>query len=213
MKFVAFLFTSLLMVLNVAFAEQGIKQLSEKNRMCSMTAEQAPSIRSFRLGMTVKDVALRLNSQTGSAVLGQLAQWKARPTYTGLFGIEITSQQFASLQESEGIKYITFNFLNERLYQYRVDYFGEAKWQNIKQFVDLVSPTLKLHQKWEMPNDRTASLDCGGFKIDASLNGMLGEPSLTITDNWRKQETVKRKEESTKKKQEEEEKRRRDFKP
>jgi hypothetical protein len=185
----------------------------DKKPICSLTLEQAPTVRGFRLGMSVDELTRRLDNAVGRAITSRLGQVKNRATYTGLFSIGVEKYQFANVEEADGLEYIGFRFLDERLYQITIHYSYGAEWQNVSQFVEVISPVLKLNQKWDVTDERAATLDCGVFKVEAGLNVLLHLPDLTITDSAGNQEAEKRKEEQSRREQEEEEKRRRDFKP
>lgn len=189
------------------------EQFGNKKPTCSMTLEQAPVIRGFRLGMSIDEMTQRLETTVGRAIALRGAQLKARPTYTGLFSIGVEEYQFANVEDAKSLDRASFRFLDGRLYQITLNYDYGAEWQNVSQFVDVIAPALNLSRKWDVRNERAASLDCGSFKVEVGLNVLLHLPNLTITDSTGEQEAAKRKEEESRRKQAEEEKRRRDFKP
>jgi hypothetical protein len=178
--------------------------------ICTMTLEQAPIIRGFRLGMSADEVAQRFDYAVGNTISAQVAYWKTHTPRNGWFRVEAYGEWLHNLDEFKGIRYFLFDFVNGRLFRFYAYYSGNENWQYISQFIDVISPALNLNQKWDIPNASTALLDCGSIKIEARLNDL---PSLMIFNTAGVEEAAKLKAEAEKRKQEEEEKRRRDFKP
>lgn len=179
---------------------------------CSLTLEQAPIIRGFRLGMSVDEVAQRFRITDGSTVSQQVTYWKTHAPRYGTFAVEAFGEWLDSSGAAKDLHILRFSFVDGHLFELYFDYSDSVKWNNIRQFVDAVSPALKINERWSMPDTKKASLDCGSFKLEARLSH-FGDVDLTLTDNAGKQEAVKRKEEAGRRKQAEEEKQRRDFKP
>jgi hypothetical protein len=188
----------------------------DKKPTCSLTLEQAPIIRSFRLGMSLDEAMMPFNEQTRrliiGAVEGRLREGTNRfygkntvvipDSILGLTdGVQTLSFHVNNPREFENVRKIAFVFLGKRLYGVTVEY--DITWKSLQQFADATSSSLKLNGEWNQINTPTtgnaAVLSCKGFDIQVGFqNTRYGETSsqsyVKLLDTSLDAEIEKRKE-------------------
>ncbi|MEO8435763.1 MAG: Ada metal-binding domain-containing protein [Pyrinomonadaceae bacterium] len=154
---------------------------------CTLKLEQLPNageLRGFRLGMTMDQVKARVPP----VVFGRTDQ----------FGLSKTSinPHFDSRFDAtsfEGVRTVSFNFLDGRLIELWVGYDAGFKWQKLDEFVAGFGKALGLPGRWQAKG-RGQLISCDGVEIFASMVG--GSPGLRLTDTVAEHTLTSRREEA-----------------
>lgn len=157
---------------------------SAQESKCPLTLAQlpqAPELRGFHLGMTVEEVKARVPKLALGHVdeLG-LAKTSINPD----FNPDIDKATF------QGVRTVSFEFLDRRLFSLWVGYNGSFKWQRLDEFLPEISKALKLPNAWKSSSWRGQELDCEGFQATIKMVG--GSPSILLIDKAMKQALEKR---------------------
>jgi len=183
-------------------------------QMCELKAAQAPALRGFRLGMSLREATAsfpdcvlpdadscgRLNISFNAAD-GSLRAYARRP------------------EEFEGVTRIALTFLDGRLTYVRVTYDRATVWRNTGEYLASLSNSFRLPSSWYkaghgMTADDAHMIGCDGFKVVA---GIYQEPYAELHDTAALQAMLRRKvEEDARRRreaEEERERRRKVFKP
>lgn len=217
------------------------EKFGDKKPACSLTLEQAPTIRGFRLGMSLDEVMLPFKEQTSrqitNAVESRLREGANRfhgkstvvlPDSIMVFGADAQplAAHVRNPREFENVTRIAFVFLDRRLFGLTVEY--DMTWQSLEQFVGATSSSLNLTGEWTHArtlDGESAALNCQAFEIQVGLRngssrGAAVTPYVKLRDTSLEAEIEKRKEqeqERIRKEAEEQERRetekRRVFKP
>lgn len=93
----------------------------------------------------------------------------------------------------DGVRTISFNFLDGRLIELWIGYDVGFKWQKLEDFVAGFGKALGLPGRWQAKG-RGQLISCDGIEIFASLVG--GSPGLRLTDTAAEQTLTSRREEA-----------------
>lgn len=172
MRAALFLFCS--MITALPFAGGQIKE-------CPLTLAQSPTLRSFRLGMTKREIA-RLHPKIGA---------KGHPwydvEYTGysqaVFEDRSAVEEYLPEIDITSISSIKLGLLDDRLAKLHVTYDGFTEWENVEQFLSAIITSLRLPATSHWRNTDSGSyqrrqLACGEFVVEVELLPKLSEDSL-----------------------------------
>jgi hypothetical protein len=150
---------------------------------CAIKLSELPTaleLRGFRAGMTIEQVKARLPKlQTRPADEFGFTSLNIFPDYES--GIEKAS--------FEGVRTISLDVLDGRVFSIWIGYDKSFKWQTIDEFVKGITAALKLPDAWRT-KFRTRLLDCADFTVSVIPVGE--SPSIKITDNTAKELLDKR---------------------
>jgi hypothetical protein len=133
---------------------------------CSLTLEQSPTIRGFRLGMSVDEVRQRFTTGFENKRADKFGMMTVRLPQVGLR----LSSAAVNPSDFEGVLELGFAFYDGRLLQVSYQYAPGAKWRDVSQFLDVLSPAFGIErQLWNVRDSDNASLDCEGFALKAGL--------------------------------------------
>lgn len=138
---------------------------------CTLTLAQSPTIRGFKLGMTVDEVLARFPSQSQSPTIRAALDHAPKAFGVARFSVSPNDKAF------EGINTFDFEFLDNDLTSFYVAYTG-PEWNSVREFISALSSSLKLPgiEYWEPSDAETyRSLKCDGFDVRAVIGG--GGPS------------------------------------
>jgi hypothetical protein len=140
----------------------------------------ATELRGFRVGMTAEQVKARLPKvKLKSADEFGFTALNIFPDYEP--GIDKTA--------FEGVRTVSLDMLDGRVFSVWVGYDKSFKWQTIDEFATGISTALKLPNSWRT-KFRTRLLDCADFTV---VIIPVGEsPSIKITDNAAKELLTRR---------------------
>lgn len=151
---------------------------------CALKLSELPSVpelRGFRVGMTVEQVKARLpNFQLRPADEFGFTSLNIFPDYEA--GIDKTA--------FEGVRTISLDFLDGRVYSVWIGYDKTFKWQTIDEFVAGIGAALKLPNGWRS-KFRNRLLDCTDFSVAVIPVGE--SPSIKIIDETARELLDKRK--------------------
>ncbi len=141
---------------------------------CSATLTglpQAEELRGFHLGMTLEQVKARIPKlQLGLVNEFGVAKTSVNPD----FNADVDKATF------QGVRTISLDFLDNRLYSLAIAYNGAFKWQRLDEFLPQISKALHLPASWQSRSWHGQELDCADFQANIR---MIGEsPSLTLVD-------------------------------
>jgi hypothetical protein len=154
---------------------------------CTLKLEQLPhagELHGFHLGMTMDQVKARVPP----VVFGR----------TDRFGLSRTSinPHFDSRFDAatfEGVRTVSFNFLDGHLVELWIGYDADFKWQKLDDFVAGFGKVLGLPGRWQAKG-RGQLINCDGVEIFASMVG--GSPGLRLTDTVAEHTLTGRREEA-----------------
>jgi hypothetical protein len=130
----------------------------------------APELRGFRVGMTVEQVKARLPKlQVRPADEFGVTSFNIFPDYES--GIDKTA--------FEGVRSISLDVLDGRVFSVWIGYDKTFKWQTIDEYVTGITTVLKLSNSWRS-KFRTRLLDCSDFTVAVIPVGE--SPSIKIVD-------------------------------
>ncbi len=151
---------------------------------CTLTLAQLPQsaeLRGFRLGMTVEQIKARIPK----IVLGRTDQFGvAKTSINPDFNPDIDKSIF------QGVRTVSFEFLDGRLFSLWVGYNSSFKWQRPDEFLTEMGKALHLPNAWKTSSWRGQELDCEDFQATIKLIG--GSPSILLSDKAAKQVIEKR---------------------
>lgn len=140
----------------------------------------APELRGFRAGMTVEQVRERLPKlQVRPADEFGFTSFNIFPDYEP----EIDKKAF------EGVRSITLDVLDGRVFSVWIGYDKSFKWQTIDEYVTGITTALKLSNSWRS-KFRTRLLDCSDFTV--AIIPVGESPSIKIVDKAAKELLDKR---------------------
>jgi len=207
----------LLVVIATSFAFSQTPNQNEGGSACKLTYAQLPAIRGLKLGMSIEELATLLysdKSKLQTDLLVQSAQgspafgrYSFTASTTGSFSISWKNVSITipkiSTEVFQGIKRIYFDFFDDHIISYTVDYGagnGDQRavvWDNVKELVDLFSKTYHLPEPsaWNVKSPDLAILSCTDFKVEivAAMDEskitrisvkMLKDFSLIIRKRW-----------------------------
>jgi len=141
---------------------------------CTLKLAELPvatELRGFRVGMTMEQVKARLPKlRLKSANAFGFIALNIFPDYEP--GIDKTA--------FEGVRTISLEVLDERVFSVWMGYDKSFKWQTIDEFAAGISTALKLPDAWRT-KFRTRLLDCANFTV--AIIPVGESPSIKITDN------------------------------
>jgi hypothetical protein len=150
------------------------------DKPCTVTMENAPELRGFRLGMSLSDIQKRFPNfpasnisanQFGVATVDMSAVYRDNNFGTPLGHNIISLYYISSFPELSGLKHVELKLLDGRLIEVTVFYPNDIKWQSVDEFVQKTSEALKLNGSWhKIGTDGTYSesrlLQCGWNEPD-----------------------------------------------
>jgi hypothetical protein len=161
---------ALALSLLIAFAAAAVAQENK----CSLKLAELPTVpemRGFSVGMTMEQVKARL------------PKIHIRPAdefgYTSL-NIFPDYEQGIDKTAFEGVRTVTLDILDGRVFSVWLGYDKSFKWQTIDEFVSGITSAFKLPNSWRS-KFRTRLLDCSDFTISVTPVGE--SPSVKISDN------------------------------
>lgn len=150
---------------------------------CNLTPDQAPSIRGFRLGMTLNQVfELVPDARNDKAVIEAINRQKAEKlpsTLTLSFkGYELP---YSSMPMFQNVYFIDVRFFQDQLTNVFISY-NWPTWNNADAFIAKLSESFQLPEAKEWQgNDNDKSLLCKDFRLNVSAQFNVG-PSISLTD-------------------------------
>jgi hypothetical protein len=208
------------------------------DKPCTVTTENAPELRGFRLGMGLSDIQKRFPSFPSSRISAN---------QMGLAIVEMsTAHQNNALGSPEGQNFISLYYrgdypelndledielklLDGHLIEITVYYPNDIKWKSADEFAQKTSEALKLDGSWrQLGKDddysEARSMICGEAKAFFVVNAGFHKPPTSsmsagklpyveLEDLMRVMEIGRREEEIKKNKQQEEERRKQTFRP
>jgi hypothetical protein len=135
----------------LCFAAAAHAQQQPQAQVCTLTVEQAPELRGFRLGMSLDQVKTRIPNI-------QVRQLE--------FGLSDASASNLDAALYKGVVAIGFDFLDDRLVSLHV-YYESVPWKSADQFAARVSESLKLPDAWKTSQGWSKDLKCAGFDVVA----------------------------------------------
>lgn len=159
-------------------------------QQCKLKPPQSPTVRGFRLGMTVAEVSNRFPRYgmpeadtcgrltfSIDSVFGRLRAFARRP------------------EEFDGVQSLRLSFLDGRLTYVRLTYNGGTRWNSIGEYLASVSGPLGLPSSWHKTEDGTAVshahvVGCYGFKVVA---GFHHGPYIELHETGAAQAAMRRK--------------------
>jgi hypothetical protein len=213
-----------------------------QNAKCTLTLAQAPELRGFRLGMEQQRVLARFPGLSvdradkfgltklsltvmdhddypgGSVGRDRGVQKDIAVTTAEGQSFSIDSSRFPDLK---GVKRIRLRFIDGRISYLQVGYDDSVVWNDVDEFVQVISKPLNLDGNWQRNSDSDDSkqkeLPCSGFLITAGLGGGTGDHLigvlLSLEDVVASRMIEKRQTDQKEKAKREEEERRKTFKP
>jgi hypothetical protein len=173
---------------------------------CSLTLEQAPEVRGFKLGQEYEVVKKQIPEFEKAARVATPAEEKdelgARSwNLTGhliMAGVDRT--KYADwLKRMEGVAALKLTFLDDKLAAVAIAYDSSTVWNDPLEFTAAVAKTLKLpRQGWR--GKSPTFLDCTGFTVETDTD--YPGPQLVIKYRNLEGELVTRKYENQRKKRE-----------
>ncbi len=144
---------------------------------CALTLAQLPQaeeLRGFHLGMTVEQVKARIPKLLLAVDEFGVAKTSINPDFN-------KDVDKASLQ---GVRTVSFEFLDNRLFSLGIAYNGAFKWQRMDEFLPQMGKALRLPSSWESHGWHGQELDCKDFQATVR---MIGEsPSIVLLDKTSK---------------------------
>jgi hypothetical protein len=150
---------------------------------CALKLTELPTaaeLRGFRVGMTVEQVKARL------------PKLQVRPADEfGVTSINIFPDYESGIDKTtfEGIRSISLDLLDGRVFSVWIGYDKTFKWQTIEEYVAGITTALKLSNTWRS-KFRTRMLDCSDFTVAVIPVGE--SPSIKIIDKAAKELLDKR---------------------
>lgn len=159
-----------------------VETTAQENK-CSLKLAELPAaaeLRGFRVGMTIEQVRARVPKiQLRPADEFGFTSHNIFPDYEP--GIDKAS--------FEGVRTVSLDFLDGRVFSIWVGYDKSFKWQTLDEFVSGMAGALKLPNSWRSKL-RTRLLDCSDFTVAVIPVGE--SPSIKISDNAAKELLDKR---------------------
>jgi len=180
--------------------------LSKSGRLrCELSVDQAPSLRTFRLGLTVNQALSKLNGVTfrgskdvlannvsftdmqddlgGLTITLKVVKKTNETTPAITFEDALSDARYTAVLSSdtfpqfEGTTYINLWFLDNHLSTVSVEYDSDIKWKDVKEFSTKVANELSLYGTWESSKEdlEKQTLDCDGFVITAKIAQPLSD--------------------------------------
>ena len=205
---------------------------------CTVTMEQSPELRGFRLGMTLTDIRKHFSefpsvsaNQIGVATI-EISPDYIKNALNEQRGDDVVSLlSSSSFPELNELKHVRLKLLDGRLIEITVFYPNDIKWRSADEFVQKTSDALKLNGTWKQLSDSDYSnsrlLQCGdivkgffvkaGFQKPPTVSASSFEPKLPYVElqdfMQGEMEVFRRKRESEERAKREEEKRKETFRP
>lgn len=159
-----------LLIATILFAVDSMAQPAQ----CSLKLSELPAsaeLLGFRLGMTTDEVKKRVPQ----VVFGRTDPFAvSKTTINPDFDPHIDKASFP------GVRSVSLDFLDGKLTSLWFGYDSTFKWRTVDDFIQGISPSLRLPAAWEVWRVRGRRLRCADFEVTVS---MLGEgPSFRIMD-------------------------------
>ncbi len=175
---------------------------SGQSSQCSLKIDNSPTVRSFKLGMTVQE----LSSKNPTLKAPELKLLE--PDVNGFASVTLNKSVAPTLEEYlpkidvSGVGNISLSFLDNRLVKLRITYDGlTSEWGNVATFLPAIADSLKLPEpsNWRTTDKITRALDCDNFTVTVRLEPKLGRyevesPSVTFSEAGLNEILQKRKE-------------------
>lgn len=153
-------------------------------RTCTLTVDQAPKIRGFRLGQTRNEMVDMINSDSR----GRLSY----PDDIGFVEQSLTPSQFLDRSAFKDVQAVRLTYLEKQLWSIITIYDSETHWQSNLHFTSAVADSLGLPTKGWMGKN-PSQLNCDGFMVVTYLASEL-LPSLMIAKTGLEEEKAARRE-------------------
>ncbi|HKR00896.1 MAG TPA: hypothetical protein VJT09_09490 [Pyrinomonadaceae bacterium] len=162
--------TSLTLILLLTYAITAVAQGDQ----CTLKLAElpaAPELRGFYVGMTIEQVKARLPK----------LQLKPADEF-GFASVNIFPDYETGIDKNTlaGVRTVTLDFLDGRVFSVWIGYNQSFKWQTIDEFVSGIMGALKLPNAWRT-KFRNRLLDCSDFTVGVIPVGQ--SPSLKLTDS------------------------------
>jgi hypothetical protein len=141
----------------------------------------APELRGFRVGMSIEQVRTRM------------PKLQLRPADEfGFTSLNIFPDYEPGLNKAsyEGVRTISLDFLDGRVYSLWIGYDKTFKWQTVDEFVTGFTSALKLSNSWRT-KFRNRLLDCADFSV--TVAPVAESPSVKLVDERARELLDKRK--------------------
>lgn len=204
---------------------KGLAKKQEKEKpppsACPLTLDKSPEIKGIRLGMSTREIIPRFSSTFG--ITGNKVNMDGVDVIIYAFYDFGGGGTLPKLKEWENVKYVRFQFLDDKLLVFEIHYTGKGLnlWKDTDSFVKLLSGTMTLPSPLvtykpskEFGSDDSTWAFCQGWTMEFNANGAVGggdiEGKVKLTNTAVKSAYLKDVED---KKRQEEERKRLLFKP
>jgi hypothetical protein len=153
---------TLVLILVLACAAQS--QIKPSAQPCSLTVDQSPSVREFKLGETYLPRPRTSLSESTDGLLGYTSDANAD------IGVirEDLSNVLKESQRFEGIREIETTYLDGKLASFEIRYDGSTRWESSRHFAAAIAEQLHLPTTGWV-NSYHPRLNCDGFFVEASV--------------------------------------------
>src|SRR6185369_3911595 len=138
------------------------------DKPCTVTIDNAPELRGFRLGMSLSDIQRRFPNfpasnisvnQIGVATVEMSAAYRDNH-FGNPEGSNIVSLYYlGTFPELNEVRHVELKLLDGRLIEVKVFYPNDLKWQSVDEFVEKTANALKLDGSWHKIGSDTYSAD------------------------------------------------------
>ncbi|MEP6912172.1 MAG: hypothetical protein ABI923_05435 [bacterium] len=171
----------------ILFLSLSALSVAAQEPTCALKLDQwpvAPELHGFRLGMTTDQVKTRVPP----VVFGRTNQFGLSKTSINPdFDPKFDKASF------EGVRTVSFSFLDGRLMELWLGYDSSFKWQKLDGFIAGFSKAMNVPATWQVKG-RGQQITCQGIQLFASM--VAGSPSIRITDTTGEQVLTSRMEEA-----------------
>lgn len=150
---------------------------------CSLKLSQSPAVRGIKLEMKLGDVlAMFPGSREDQIVKNNIVSDESFPRF-GVVNVGVAPTKYAR-ERFKDIESMYFTFIDEQLVEYHVQY-SRPPWPKLDDFVDKVAEALNLPpaQNWASDAPYRKTLDCNGFRIQASTADGRGALKVRTGDD------------------------------
>jgi hypothetical protein len=141
-------------------------------------ASQAPTVRGFRLGMSLADVKARRD-------IWSLSLDNA-PDETGFVEVKFDAAQLLSPKDRENVSAVQVEFLDAHVVTIQVRYGSDIKWRSIDEFASALSKSFDLPAAWQTRDAELKSIAVSSqTQVSARTLtcGEVGFAGLFVADN------------------------------
>lgn len=158
-----------------------------QNTRCTLRAEQAPTLRGFRLGMTIEELRAMypaIQEYAGAASRSSILITPADEY--GRTSVSFTAGEYSvydreAAEKFKAVQRVELKFLDRKIISIQVTYDDSVKWNNGKEFLNRVTEALKLPNAWKADDTEDHwTTTCDGFQVEVMFNGYT--PGVLISD-------------------------------